>query len=374
MTARSTRRTLAWLSLGVATMLGAIATTFATRGLVRFDAGPVGRWLVLGVAYGGVALGAWWTLRESERWSLRARVASIVLQTVGGLVDESLLYLVALQLPFVLPTRWGVPWLLGQVAVTVPAFVAVVLDRLEADPTQMPIEMLATVVAGLEIGWQSFAFFVGRIAFLADSRAEELARMQGALAERTRLEERLAISRELHDVVGHHLAALAVNLDLARRLQPEGPAAAPLSDAREIASSLLADVRDVVGRMRATPQTTLAAELRSLAEGAHGLALVWTVEVEPVVPHAHAIARCVREAMTNAWRHGRATELRVDVTRDDGVVVRWRDDGVTEISEGPITEGHGLRGMRERVEELGGTLVFEGGPGFPAVLRLPDGA
>ncbi|MEZ4253668.1 MAG: sensor histidine kinase [Polyangiales bacterium] len=373
MTARSTRRTLAWLSLGVATMLGAIAATLATRGLVRFDAGPIGRWLVLAFAYGGVALGAWWTLRESERWSLRARVASIVLQTAGGFVDESLLYVVALQLPFVLPTRWGLPWLCGQIAVTVPAFVTVVLDRLEAEPTPtpMPIEMLVAVVAGLEVGWQSFAFFVGRIAFLADSRAEELARMQEVLAERTRLEERLAISRELHDVVGHHLAALAVNLDLARRLQPDGPAGAALGDAREIASSLLADVREVVGHLRSTPQTTLAAELRALAEGAHGLTLEWTVEVEPVVPHAHAIARCVREAMTNALRHGRATALRVHVTRDDGVVVRWRDDGVGATE---VTEGHGLRGIRERVEELGGTLVFEGGPGFPVVLRLPESA
>ncbi|QCB94848.1 sensor histidine kinase [Cellulomonas shaoxiangyii] len=181
--------------------------------------------------------------------------------------------------------------------------------------------------------------------------------------------ERLRIARDLHDVVGHQLTALALELEVASH---SAGADEHVARARTVAKDLLTDVRTVVGELRRAP-----GGLESALEGVLALpGLDVELEVEPglVLDDARlvAVVRCVQEAATNALRHApEATRLAVRVRRDgDLVEVAVHDDGPGTLAWAP---GHGLRGMRERVTALGGTLAVDPGPGrgFRVTARVP---
>ncbi|UZN03585.1 sensor histidine kinase [Cellulomonas sp. S1-8] len=192
------------------------------------------------------------------------------------------------------------------------------------------------------------------------------------LGASTRDAERLRIARDLHDVVGHQLTALALELEIATHTAGD-EARTHVVRARGVAKDLLQDVRAVVGELRTAP-SGLTEALRDVLD-VPGLDVA--LDVEPGLPLAEAhrvvVVRCVQEAATNTLRHAGATHLDVRVARsDDGAatVVEVRDDGGGATA---WTPGHGLRGMRERIEALGGTLDVDPGPGrgFGLVARVP---
>lgn len=201
----------------------------------------------------------------------------------------------------------------------------------------------------------------------------ELEAAQARLAETSRTDERLRISRDLHDLVGHQLSALAVNLEVASHLA-EGQAAEPVGQARTLAKELLVDVRDVVSRLR-DPHTELRVALKDMAAAIPRPAV--HLEVADDLPPlgtgpVEALVRCVQEMLTNAVRHSGAENVWVAVDHNAGRVrVTTRDDGrgATEV-----TPGNGLTGMRERVEGLGGTLEVDGSAGFRVDVAIPTGA
>ncbi|MBO0919260.1 two-component sensor histidine kinase [Cellulomonas sp. zg-ZUI222] len=188
--------------------------------------------------------------------------------------------------------------------------------------------------------------------------------------------ERLRIARDLHDVVGHQLTALALELEIASHRAAadggRGEAGSHVARARTVAKDLLRDVRAVVGELRGTPgglESALAGVL-----DLPGLDVDLEVEAGLGLDDARlvAVVRCVQEAATNALRHApAATRLAVRVRRDGDVVeVDVHDDGPGAVAWAP---GHGLRGMRERVTALGGTLAVDPGPGrgFRVTARVP---
>jgi signal transduction histidine kinase len=332
--------------------------------------GDVG-WLLIHLAWG--AAFAWASsARIAPRVGTRALLA---LQTVGGLVliladngvsEPALLSVVAAQLPFVL--RPG------------PAFVWVVVQTIA----------LGVILAGHVPAWaahatgmfslQLFAFGAGHLA-ASESRARcelaianaELRANRDLMAESSRLGERLRIARELHDTLGHHLTALSLNLEVASHVAT-GKAAEHVDKAHALTRLLLAEVRDVVGPLREPSPLDVAGALRTLAAAiptpAVHLDLRGDLAVDdPVV--AQAVVRCVQEAMTNAIRHAAARNLWIEVARDQGELrVRARDDG---RGVSGVRPGNGLRGMRERVEEVGGRLELESqsGHGFEVRARVP---
>jgi signal transduction histidine kinase len=174
--------------------------------------------------------------------------------------------------------------------------------------------------------------------------------------------ERLKISRDLHDAIGHSLTSLTVHLDVAGRLA-QGDCVEHVQCARQLAGSLLNEVRDVVSQIRVQP-VDLRATLKSLTEGLAAL------RVNLIIPddlaaidavRADAILRCVQELITNTLRHAQARELLVEISQSEsgGVLIRARDDG----RGGENVAGHGLVGMRERFESLGGKLSINSAPG-----------
>lgn len=225
-------------------------------------------------------------------------------------------------------------------------------------------------------GWQLFAFAVGYLAAgerranrALQRSARELVATQQMLAESHRVAERTQISRELHDTLGHSLTVLNVNLELARHLV-DGRAAEAITKAQTVGRLLLADVREVVHTLGADRSIDLKGALATLADGSSAptVRLSWPeslVVANPAV--AHAVFRCVQEALTNAIRHGQARTVWVDVARTgDRLTLHVRDDGAGAEA---IREGHGLQGMRERLEAVGGRCEIDSAPGAGVTLR-----
>jgi signal transduction histidine kinase len=189
----------------------------------------------------------------------------------------------------------------------------------------------------------------------------ELRAATALLATSTRDAERLRIARELHDLVGHQLTALALELEVAAH-HAHGPVAEHAGRARAIAKGLLDDVRDAVGELRA-PGVGLAETLQAIVDPLPSLEVHLEVDQQVPLDHERAVAvvRCVQEVVTNTLRHAGARQLWVEVVvAADGLRIDARDDGVGVHRVRP---GNGLTGMRERVEQLGGQLELDGGAG-----------
>lgn len=191
------------------------------------------------------------------------------------------------------------------------------------------------------------------------------------LEERTRETERLRISRDLHDVLGHQLTALALELETALHAEP-AQARGSVERARAVAGELLGDVRATVGELR-TADADLERSLRSIVSGVRHPRIELRVDDLPELDRdvTDVVVHAVQEAVTNAIRHARAEVLRVTVRggADGGLVVEAHDDGDGDPQPVP---GNGLTGMRERVEHLGGSLDVDGANGgFRLVARIP---
>jgi signal transduction histidine kinase len=240
------------------------------------------------------------------------------------------------------------------------------------------------VGGGGYVGLQLFALGAAVLAEREARAREELARANAELyatrelfADATRTAERLRIARDLHDSLGHELTALRIQLEVARNATGEVQREA-IERSSGAAQRLLGAVRETVSAMREEAPIDLERVLGRLATAVPKPAITITIDpalrdVDPAL--AHAIFRFAQEAITNAARHAGADHLVLSVARDgDRVAVSARDDG---RGAAPLREGNGLRGLRERIEALGGT--FEAGaPGrglaLTALLPLRRGA
>lgn len=300
---------------------------------------------------------------------------------------------------------YTVSGILAVTTIVVVAFVAPPAVTLAVGAAQVAVIMLALVRAGVDRpaealiwalaygGFQLFAVAMVE-ATLREGRAREaldlanrelerrhaeLARAQDRLAAASREAERLRIARDLHDTMGHHLTALALNLEAAAHVTAGGAAHATVAQCRDLARGLLGEVRAVVGTLReggddAGAEAGLPERLRALAVATPGLDVRLDLDELPplTATQADAVFHGVQEALTNAARHSGAERVEVDLRSEDGeVVVRVVDDGPGVA--GPIRWGNGLTGMRERYAASGGLVTVHTAPGegFRVVGRLP---
>lgn len=179
------------------------------------------------------------------------------------------------------------------------------------------------------------------------------------LGDSARTAERLRISRELHDLIGHQLTVLTLVLEAAKHSEPP-QAEEQIRRADEVARGLLRDVRTTVGELREDSRD-LDAALQELVGDLPGL------DVETAVPpglrldpeRATAILRLVQEATTNTLRHAEASRLRIHVAQEGGTLrATVSDDG---IGAPRLRPGNGLRGLQERFDALGGSVGISGG-------------
>ncbi|GAB7042948.1 MULTISPECIES: sensor histidine kinase [Catenuloplanes] len=209
-----------------------------------------------------------------------------------------------------------------------------------------------------------------------------------ARAQRAVLEERTRIAREMHDVVAHHMSMIAVRAETApyRLAALPGPARDEFTAIADAARDTLTDMRRLLGVLRTNrddpqraPQPTLA-DLPTLIATAADAGMPITLDTgaaDPAPPEPVSLAayRIVQEAVANAGRHAPGAAVRVSVrSAEDSLHVTVANGPApaphTAPARGP---GHGLLGMRERAQALGGTFTAtpSDGGGFTVAARLP---
>lgn len=234
--------------------------------------------------------------------------------------------------------------------------------------------------AGVYLGFQLFALFTSYTALKeADGRAHlarlnaELRATQDLLSESSRMAERVRLARELHDVVGHHLTALSLNLEVASHVA-EGRALSHVQTSQGLAKTLLAEVRGVVSTMREPIALDIGRALELLSKDIPTPKVHINVAADLAIDdpqRAQVLLRCAQEAITNAVKHAGAKNLWLSVERSPrGVTLSARDDG---RGAALLRGGNGLTGMRERLETLGGRLELDPNPGhgFALTATLP---
>jgi signal transduction histidine kinase len=226
---------------------------------------------------------------------------------------------------------------------------------------------------------------LGRTGRLRVDLAEARAQTAEEAARRRSTEERLRIARELHDIIGHSLGTIAVQAGVGRHLMAKEPekAAEALDSIARVSRSSLDEVRGVVAALREDEAdyhpTPGLADLPDLVETIRSTGL--TVELTlpsdlEAIPRktGAAVYRIAREALTNVVRHAHASGASVQVVHHNGrVEIAVRDDGSGVGGEEEIRPGHGISGMRERAEALGGRLTADAPTegGFLVAASLP---
>lgn len=232
--------------------------------------------------------------------------------------------------------------------------------------------IVLTAVVGIAAGATEPAELYGGIALLVAVAAAGAAYRYRAESirrglEQIRNQERVALARELHDAVAHHVSAITVQAQAGRALAATRPDAAldALAVIEAEASRTLAEMRAMVRVLRDgapaayVPQPGVA-DLADLARSAPGpvidVELVGSIERIPSQIDSAAY-RIAQEALTNALRHARhATRVEISVAAGDGRLrLRVSDDGRLDPSRSP-GRGFGLLGMTERAHLLGGTV------------------
>jgi two-component system sensor histidine kinase DesK len=218
----------------------------------------------------------------------------------------------------------------------------------------------------------------GNIFFAQKQRADCKLRMaQEEIEALAAVAERERIARDLHDVLGHTLSVIVLKAELAGRLLARGEetsrAAQEIADVERTARSALAEVRETIGGYRARG---LAAEMDAARNALTAAGVRLEVEGAPASGTLHpaeetVLALALREAVTNVVRHAQARTCRLHFTVQNGRhSLAIEDDG----RHTAIHEGNGLRGMRERVESLGGTFQLEREHGTRLLIELPAAA
>ncbi len=282
-----------------------------------------------------------------------------------------LLVVVSVALPWILNFQVGVAWMVLQNFSLLPLFASWPTYSLS----------LAAWQATMYLGISTTTFVTSLIAKQqAEAREDqrrlnaELRATRALLAESSRLGERMRISRELHDLVGHHLTALSLNLEVASHLV-SGQAHEHVRQAQSVARLLLSDVREVVSQLREDDSIDLTDALNTLIEGVPGLKI--HLELPPRFTiddprRAQLLLRCAQEIITNAVRHASARNLWLafERTGDRKLAIHARDDGRGAIQ---LKQGNGLTGMRERLSQFGGQLdiVTAKDQGFALDAWLP---
>jgi signal transduction histidine kinase len=211
-----------------------------------------------------------------------------------------------------------------------------------------------------------------------EERAAEAERTREELARRRADDERLRIARELHDTLTHAISVVTVQSAVALHLLHRRPELVEpaLEAIRDAGQDAMRELRATLGVLRGAglPGLDQLPDLATRFEGA-GLAVRLDLAGDPAeVPPdvGHAVYRMVQEALTNAVRHAAAAKVSAGVTIGSASLdLLVEDDGRCPAKA--VEEGHGLRGMRERAEALGGTLAAgpRPGGGFRVRASLP---
>jgi two-component system, NarL family, sensor histidine kinase DesK len=227
-------------------------------------------------------------------------------------------------------------------------------------------------------GW--FFFYAGGLAVIVSGsniyfaqKSRMFCQLQKAndeIEHLAKVAERERIARDLHDVLGHTLSVIILKSELAGKLLDRDPerARAEIADVERTSRQALAEVRNTIRGYRAND---LDAELKQATQALQTAGISVNAEAEKVnltPAQESVVGLVVREAVTNIVRHAQARNCLLRVSGNNGNCrLEVQDDG----RGSDAAEGNGLRGMRERIEALGGTLVRQTSPGTKLLIEFP---
>ena len=355
-----------WIKLGRPFMVAWLAFFIYPLGAFltdRFSAETRAGGLLLLLALG--LIWAWFWTRicagPDRRFTVPAIVATTLILTVFTLRTPA--QYGSLFLYPVIMAGAAFRWRGGLAAVVVLSLLSAVIDVTRGESvTTSTGQLLNDLLVGI-------AAVGGRLLVEAN---QQLSQAREQIARLAVGEERVRFARDLHDLLGHSLSVIALKSELAGRLLKSSPglAAHEVEDIEKVARDALREVREAVAGYR---QPTLAAELAGAHEALTAAGIEDHVDQDhaPLPPAVEAVlAWTVREGVTNVMRHSQATRCAIRITNQDGrATVEVVDDGRGGIPEA----GSGLRGLRERVLERGGTLTAGPLPheGFRLRVTLP---
>ena len=319
--------------------------------------------------------------RKGSGWSLALVVipvsAAINVYLGGFGVTPALLVIGGVTLFEKLPTRqfWTVIVILN----------AVLLYRLlKANPPMWALSGFAAY-----LGFQIFGNMMVSSSLAVEAANHELSSInaelistRALLSESARAQERLSLSRELHDVCGHKLTAL--KLTLRGRGDLGALEASDRALCQTLTDELLSDIRAVVATLREHEGIDLAQALNQLGSGWKRPSVSISIDPNARAPNldcAVALLRVAQEGLTNAARHSNATQVEIalshetanetEPTANSGTLILSVSDNGNGAPK--LIRGNGLNGMAERLAALGGSLeITQLAPGLRLAARLPN--
>ena len=386
-----------WRARVVALIALAVTVWGASRGHAALRGPHVGLALVLTLAWIGALF-----VSHSEPWNRIAAIIGLAVSALATLLDPGLSTLLVISVGW---TGAHISWRNMRTVGTATILFAFLVDLVASNHVTSWSGFVAlvhnpqffSVVLNLVFLF-GVVLLLGRFATdnlrVRMEQAKALAELQQAHAELQRrhatveelatLRERVRLSRELHDTLGHALSGITVQLEAVRRLLNREPDRADdlLREAQEEARAAMRDLRLYLSQLRAPGVPgDLAQALRSMAQ-AMAAESGWTLEADLEAAQLPENARAAlyqvaREALTNCQHHAAAHRvwLRLAPQGVKAVLsIRYDGQGFDATS---IAQGHfGIAGMRERLAELGGELTIEGGLGqgtsVVGMLPLPQ--
>jgi len=212
----------------------------------------------------------------------------------------------------------------------------------------------------------------GNILFAERYRVNrQLHRANEEIEHLAKVAERERIARDLHDVLGHTLSVITLKSELAGKLMERDPerAGKEIREVEQISRQALSEVRDAIRGYRSQGLVAELAQAKATLETA-GLSVQCDAATTVKLPaiQESVLSLAVREAVTNVVRHAQARTCRLRIEQRNGSCRLVIEDDGRGCSNG---EGNGLRGMRERVEMLGGTLNRDTESGTKLTITLP---
>lgn len=350
------------------------------------------RWTIIGLLF-AIAVVQWWSPADgSPSWRIHLHVGlqgalAVVLMFLqpGWTMYPVLLISPIIQAILGLSLSEAKAWIAAFTLATVSSFVV---------GCSLREGLVALVYYGVLYAF--FGAFAGTLRRADTARREGqvlLSELQAAhvqlqdyalrVEEMAVVEERNRLAREMHDTLGHRLTVVSVQLEAAQRLCPSDPERVGMlvSTVREQVREALSELRATVATLRSPVEVDLQlrSALRRLVdqfEQATGLTTHKIVPEElPPLPDAHRLAlyRAAQEALTNIQKHAGAQQAWLAlIISEHSVTLLVSDDGCGITRDREHT-GFGLHGLRERAEQLGGSLYVEprSGGGTQLSFSLP---
>lgn len=197
------------------------------------------------------------------------------------------------------------------------------------------------------------------------------------ISELVKLEERQRIARDLHDTLGQKLSLIGLKSDLAGKLISKNPSQAQseINDVRQTARSALKEVREMVTQMRGTRLEDEMFRIKQILKAAQ---IEFTLEGDlklsnTSVLNENVLSMCLKEAVTNIVKHSNASACSIVIEPSHTeLCVKVKDNGIGIAGDAAYVRGNGLRGMRERLEFVNGSMDIVSDNGTMIIIKVPN--